>query len=259
MTKNLALAGILLIDISLLAVGSSANKGTSPEIDARTLLEQLDRMVKEIPDTKEECQAKLKEIRDWQRTTWTKLMTQPRSPKYGFEYQWVPQSQDRDPNSLACTQVLFSDERAYEGHCSLKMMMDLVEGDEHKSKGEAWVDMLVYPPVGESVPVNLDGRTVSMRIYAPPGARWKPNKPNGVQVFVKDDKGKNQYGSWDNVTEGVWFPISLKVSTFNPPRGHTDLGFDPTRIAVVGVKMGTGEGSKATYQGAIFVDGVNWE
>jgi hypothetical protein len=35
-------------------------------------------------------------------------------------------------------------------------------------------------------------------------------------------------------------------------------GFDPNQIISVGVKMGVGGGSTATYKGPIFIDGVDW-
>jgi hypothetical protein len=230
-------------------------------IDAYTLLRELEQKLEKIPDTKEGCQAKLREIRDWQQTVLAKLMSQPKSVKYDFEYQWVAQDYD---DSQACTQLLFSEDQAYKGgkeSRSLKMMMELVSGDEHKGKGEAFVDMRDYPPVGEHVPVDMRGRTVSAYVYAPWGARGTPDKPTGFQVFVKsksqDDK-ECRYGCWYNAREAEWQEIKLRVSR-DPPKTEDGesmtVGFDPSQIVIVGVKMAAGEKG---YKGPVFVDAVGW-
>lgn len=245
---------VLAAGASLLA-GAAPGQETPPKIDAHTLLIELQEMVKEIPDTKEGCQAAIEKIRAWQERRFEELQAQRISPKYGFEYQWVPQDYE---DSRACTEVLLSEEKAVQGRYSLKMMMDLVAGDEQKSKGEIWVNMLENPPAGEHIPLNLRGRTVTAWVYAARAARGERSRPNGFQVFVKDKDNKNQYGPWHNVTPEDWFDISLKVSPFKPMGGHMDLGFDPTQIIAVGVKMGAGGGSKAKYKGPVFIDAVDW-
>jgi hypothetical protein len=197
----------------------------------------------------------LQEIRAWQEKRARELKSQHVRPKYGFEYQWVAQDYD---DSQACTQVSFSDERHFDGSCSLKMMMNLVPGDKHKSKGEALVDMRTSPPMGEHIPVSMLGRTVTAWIYAPWGARGEPDKPSGFQVFVKDTNGKSEYGPWHNVREGEWFKVSLNVSPYTPKPEDMQSGFDPSRIVVVGVKMAAGDGSKEKYNGPVFVDAVDW-
>jgi hypothetical protein len=186
-------------------VGACSGQETPPEkpatIDAQTLLTELEGMIKDIPDTKEGCQKLLENISAWQKEKRATLQKQATHPKYGFECGWKPQDYN---DSKACTQVLLSEEESVQEHYSLKMMMDLIGGDKQKSKGEAWVNMLEYPPIGEHVPVNLLGRTVTAYIYAPMdlGARGKGNKPNGFQIFVKDKNYKSEYGSWNDVTEG---------------------------------------------------------
>lgn len=250
-----AVAGLLMV-----ACSAEEKAQMKPnKIDAHTLLIELEEMVREIPVTEKGCQAKLKEIRAWQKKSWKQLQAQSISPKFGFECQWVAQT--NEPNTRACTkvQVLQLKNKTLQGDCSLEMTMDLDGGDEHKRNGEAWVNMLQNPPVGEHIPVNLLGRTVTAWIYAPWGARGEPDKPNGFQVFVKDKKWKGQYGPWRNVIPAEWFKISLKVSPFAPRDGYVDPNFDPTQIIAVGVKMGTGGGSKERYKGPVYIDGVNWE
>lgn len=255
MLKKIAFVIVFVVRVSLVAGGAATTKEMSGKIDAYTLLTELEEMVKEVPDTKEECQAVLKKISAWQKKKRKDLQAQRISPKYGFECQWIPQDYE---DSRACTQVLPSNERAIEGGWSLKMMMDLIGGDEQKNKGEAWVNMLENPPHGEHIPVNLRGRTVTASVYALHGARGERSRPNGLQVFVKDKGWKSQYGPWHNVEEEDWMDISLKVSRFKPRGGYVDPGFDPTQIIAVGVKMGAGGGSKATYKDPVYVDGVNW-
>lgn len=246
---------MFLIGVSLIAGEESKTKETPQKIDAQTLLIELEGMMKDIPATKEGCQRLLENISKWEKEKRASLQKQATHPKYGFECGWIPQDYE---DSRACTQVLLSEEKAMQGHYSLKMMMDLVGGDKHKSKGEAWVNTLENPPVGEHIPVNLQGRTVTAWVYAPAGARGKWNKPNGFQIFVKDKDYKSEYGPWHNVTEEDWFKISLKVSPFAPENGSMDAGFDPGQIIAIGVKMGAGDGSTAMYKGHVFIDGIDW-
>jgi hypothetical protein len=178
--------------------------------------------------------------------------------KYSFEdgpMGWVPQDFE---DSAACVQVIQSDERAKEGQYSLKMIMDLVGGDAHKSKGEAWVDMRNNPPSNERIPVDLTNRKVSAWIFAPPGSVGDSSMPNGFQLFVKDANWKSEYGPWMNVIEGQWIQISMTVSVSVADNGYMDSGFDPSQIIAVGVKMGSGGGSTAKYGGAIFIDAIDW-
>lgn len=263
MWKKTTIAVVFAVSAASLVGACSAqqrHQKKPAKIDAHTLLADLREVLKRTPDTEKGCQALLQEIRDWQQTKLTELMSQPKSVKYDFEYQWVPQDYN---DSQACTQVLFSEEQAYGGTkgSSLKMMMDLVDGDKHKRSGEAFVDMRNYPPVGEHIPVDMRGRTVSAYVYTPRRARGTPDRPNGFQVFVKsksaDDK-ECKYGPWYNAREMEWQEIKLRVSR-DPPKiedgEFMTPGFDPNQIVIVGVKMGAG---RKGYKGPVFVDAVSW-
>lgn len=179
--------------------------------------------------------------------------------QYNFEdgsMGWMAQDYH---DSLACVQVLQSDEHAKGGQYSLKMVMDLIGSDVSKSQGEAWVDMRNNPPLHSgSVPLNLTNRTMTIWVYASQGATGDNNSPNGFQLFVKDENLNSEYGSWHNVVEEQWMQISLTVSVSEPPSGYMDQGFDSSRIVAIGVKMGTGSNSTATYQGNIYLDEVTW-
>ena len=138
------------------------------------------------------------------------------------------------------------------------MIMDLVGGDPEKSRGEAWVNWSNSPPSGAAIPIDLTNRTITAWVYAPQDSIGDSSKPNGFQVFVKDENWNSEYGTWHNVSEGQWSQISLTVSISQPEDGHMDPGFDPSRIIALGVKMGSGEGSTATYEGPVYIDAVDW-
>jgi len=178
--------------------------------------------------------------------------------KYGFEsgrMGWVEQTYW---DSQAVTAVAQSEKGMAKIGCnSLKLSVDLIGGDDKKSKGEAYVDMRNNPPSGVVAPVNLEGVPITVWVYVPKEAIGDPSKPNGVQVFVKDQDWKSEYGTWNNL-DSQWIQISLTPSNEIPRWGYKDEGFDPSRIIAIGVKIGAGGGSTATFKGSIYVDGVNW-
>lgn len=158
----------------------------------------------------------------------------------------------------AFAQLSQSQEQALDGEFSLRVEMKLDGGEAQKSSGEVWVDLRQQAPAGLKAPLDLSERTVTAWVYAPPNSAGDTDRPNGFQVFVKDKKWKAAYGKWENVQEGRWNKISLVVGASRPEGGHLDSEFDATQIIGVGVKMGTGGGSKAKYSGAIHVDAVSW-
>ena len=171
---------------------------------------------------------------------------------------WVRQEYT---DSQACVEISQTGEKAYEGRFSLVMKMDLAGADpnNHKRRGEAWVDMQASPPAGgETMPVDLANRIVTAWVYSPQGARGDDKHPNGFQIFVKDEAFRSLYGPWNNVAEGAWTPITLTVSSAAQAGGSITAGFDPTRIRVIGVKMAAGDGSTAVYKGIVYIDKVDW-
>jgi hypothetical protein len=108
-------------------------------------------------------------------------------------------------------------------------------------------------------PYNLTSVAITCRVYAPPGSAGARNSPNGFQVFIEDENFKSEYGTWENITperEGTWFPVILTPGTQRPPDGWIDEGFDPTRIILLGVKIGAGGQStdQIRYAGPVYVD-----
>ena len=78
-----------------------------------------------------------------------------------------------------------------------------------------------------------------------------------VRHFAKQ---RIRYGTWYNLTgrSGSWFEITLKPSTETPKWGYTEPEFDPTQIVVIGIKIGIGTGSSASFRGSMFVDNIDW-
>jgi hypothetical protein len=136
------------------------------------------------------------------------------------------------------------------GASALRLDVDLAGGDPVRSKGEAWVEL--------AHPLDLRDRHLVATLYAPPEARGDPSAPNGFQIFVKDGAHRALYGSYARVRPGQWMAVELTVSDSAPAGGWMKDGFDPSRIAVVGVKIATGGGSAARYRGPVFLDALDW-
>ena len=180
---------------------------------------------------------------------------------YSFENTysgWIPQTFF---DTMACVKVSHSTERAKDGQFSLKLDIVLTGNHEQNSRGEAWVDMRYFPPPALQMPftpLDLNNRTITMWVYAPSGAIGETNRPNGLQIFVKDVHWNGSYSTWTNVVENEWVQLSFTVSNAAVEGGYIEPGFDPSQIIAVGVKMAAGGGSAAVYQGPIYVDAVSW-
>lgn len=184
-------------------------------------------------------------------TVW--LLTRPcvDPSRYGFEegtMGWVRQVYETDQGVTAVEQS--ADEAKF---ChSLEMTVDLEGGHTNKSRGEAYVEIN---------PQNLENKPITVWVYVPREALGDPEKPNGIQVFVKDKDWRGEYGTWWNITPAIvdsWQQVTLTPSRSAPPDGYMESGFDPTQIGAVGVKIAIGEGSTAKYRGPIYVDAVDW-
>lgn len=184
----------------------------------------------------------------------------PTTIGYGFESGnttgW--QAEIQEPGSLAVSAVSASDEAAKLGVYSLKLSVNLVGGDASKSKGEVYIDLRYNQQLGLKGPVDMDGVRTTCWVLAPPEAVGDPQSPNGIQVFVKDINWKGEYGAWTNIVGGSWFQVSLAPSASKPEGGYIDVGFDPTNIVSVGVKIAAGSKSTATYVGPVYLDEFRW-
>jgi len=170
-------------------------------------------------------------------------------------------------DSQAISQVAITTTRAYEGQGSLVLTVDLIGGHLNKSNGETFVDLRYHPPLMEPpcclpIPANLEDIQVSAQVYCPAGSRGDSSKPNGLQLFAKSvDENENWwsfYGNWHNIQEEVWNEVTMTPNTVAPPDGHKDPLFDPTQVVALGLKIGAGGGSPATFTGTCWLDNVRW-
>lgn len=182
-------------------------------------------------------------------------------PMYSFENfanGWTCQAYY---STMACIQASNSTDEIKDGQFSLEVQMNLIGDNEQNNRGEVWVDMRNYPPSTAQGPfssLNLSNHTITMWVYAPTGAIGDTNRPNGLQIFVKDIHYNGSYSAWENVVENEWVQLSFTVNNSVVENGYMEQGFDPTQIVAVGLKMGAGKGSIAGYQGSIYVDTIDW-
>jgi len=154
----------------------------------------------------------------------------------------------------AITEVTQTKERAYKGCGSLKAKVDLIPGDPNKNDGETLVDLIKNPPSGVITPVNMAGKTITCRIWAPKGALGSGAR-NFIQVFVKDSKFIGYYGPDRDIQEEKWFEVSVTI----PSEKVATTGFDPTDIVLVGVKIGARVGATGSFNGFIYIDVYDWK
>ena len=178
--------------------------------------------------------------------------------KFDFESGVMGWHAQESGDARGCSSVAAKTDQHYSGKQSLEMTLSISATDSARSKGEAWVTIANPDSAGKEVPVNLKGRTISAWIYAPQGSFGPGDTPNGLQLFVKDAHDRSLYGSWNHVTEETWIELLLKVSDVAEPTGEMTPGFDPTELKIFGIKFAIGRDSTASYEGAIYVDHVDW-
>ncbi len=163
--------------------------------------------------------------------------------------------------SRAITGVQPSSEPVKFGRGSLELQVDLIGQDQQNSKGETFVDFTTNPPKGETAPLNLNGKPIIMWVYVPSNAIGDSRVPNAVQLFVKDLLNRSQYGDWVKLTTSntnQWIPISMTPTDQKVKDYKTDPDYDPTRIKILGLKIGADDRSTASFKGSIWIGGVYW-
>lgn len=134
----------------------------------------------------------------------------------------------------------------------------LVGGDPALGRGEIYIDLRYWPPTEALAPLDLSGSTIAVRVILPEGYGGPQWAPSGIQVFVKDDQWRSQYGLWVNVANtGGEYTATLSPSASNPVAGMTAEGFDPTRVRIIGVKFGINDAAIWDFAGNIIVQCVN--
>ncbi len=161
-------------------------------------------------------------------------------------------------DSQACVRVKHSENIYRSDRGCLEVEMDLIAGDANRSKGEVFVDLSQSPPAGVKSPINLLRHTLTAYVLAPRAAGGEWASPNGFQLFVKDVGDNAYYGQWKNCIPEQWIRLSAEPGRVAPPGGYADPAFDPSRIKIIGIKMGCGDQSRARFKGSIYIDDVDW-
>ena len=169
----------------------------------------------------------------------------------GANLDWQPQDY---PNSLAVKTVTYTSGK-------LLLDTDFIGQDSAYANGEAYLNLRFVPGLESRIPIDMSKKTIKVTVEIPAGFVGDPNSPNGVQAFVKDVNWKSQYSAWQNITKNkanaTEYTVTIKPSTTDIPVGYiTDSNFDASKIAVIGVKFGIGSNSTSTYQGPLYITGV---
>lgn len=180
--------------------------------------------------------------------------------EYPFTTSWKPQTYI---DSQAITAAFVTPYKPYSGIGSFEMTADLVGSHPNKSKGEVFVDLRYHPPLCNppdcmAAPVNFEGITITAKVMGSVGSGGDPQRPNGFQLFVKDENWRSFYGDWQNISETNWMTVTVTPRRTPPPYGYMDPGFDPTKAILLGLKIGVGTGSTATFSGTVWLDDVDW-
>ncbi len=110
-------------------------------------------------------------------------------------------------------------------------------------------------------PDNMNGQSVEAWVRPATGMTGDPSRPNGIQLFAKDQNYKSQMSVWKNIgteiPENQWTKLVLiPTATTNQTIGDSDAGFDPERILLIGVKLGVGGYSAVSVLSTCSVDFV---
>ncbi len=164
----------------------------------------------------------------------------------GFRPERFPQSD----GVISCER---SQEQVLSGSYSLELQVDIAGNDpDLPPNGEVVTDLQDIAHVPRDYSVDLDGETVTAWVFVSAGHEGESPRSNFLQVFVKDASPGviGLYGEKVNIpTAGGWLEVGLEV-------GPDTADFDPTRIRLIGVKVGIGEGSSAEIVDSIYIDRI---
>jgi hypothetical protein len=174
-----------------------------------------------------------------------------------FDFEKGAEGWTKEHSTPGCIRLGWSDDLARDGEGSLEIQMYLDGQETAQQSGEAWVDVRTPWPAGKE-PMGLTSRTVVAWIYAPEAAVGDPERPNGFQLFAKDERYEATFGEWQNVEPDRWVRLSLQLES--DPLAAADLvrGFRSDRVVLVGLKMTMGARSSAIFDGSVYLDSVSW-
>ncbi|MEO0225265.1 MAG: hypothetical protein ABIL76_09280, partial [candidate division WOR-3 bacterium] len=183
--------------------------------------------------------------------------------QYGFEDGIKGWQIQNLPGNKAVTSIESTDETSHSGYKSMKIFVNLIPGSSDNTKGEVWIDMRYYPPQGYQdihFPIDLTNKRVICWIKAPPEAFGEETHANGVQILFKDNNWYSRFSEFTIIhPTNDWFKVEDVVNKITPYRGFVDNNFDPSKIQVIGIKIGLGEQSQTPYQGVIYIDDIYFE
>ena len=155
-----------------------------------------------------------------------------------------------------------------DGRPAARIHMSLAGGHALRQGAEAYIDLLAHGPFPCPSPndaggYDLEGATVRLRLWLPPGSAGPPGAPNGVQLFFASKAGNRMptfYTPWRNIEtswEGRTVEIASRVSNQGP--GHVPPGFDARRVAQAGFRIRINDQSTATLEGSTDVESLHFE
>jgi hypothetical protein len=151
-----------------------------------------------------------------------------------------------------------SQDVSHQGSHSLQVFFDLAgeeapAGPPRPANGEVTTDLQDVAEAPRGFSVDLDGGSVSAWVYVAAGLEGDASRPNFFQLFVKDaaEKAPGLYSPAFNVpAAGGWTRLRLDV------RRDPASSFDPSRVRLVGVKIGIGGGSAVRMSGSFYLDQI---
>jgi len=138
----------------------------------------------------------------------------------------------------------------------LELSTHFIGGDNHYSAGEVYLDFRYLQGLGGKF-LDFSDTGIYVSLEVPGGTYAKKFKFGSVQVFVKDNQGLSQYGTWTNISTVEKCGAFLSPKIGQVELGYTDEGFNPSKIKIIGVKFEIEEG--LMYDGKIYIKEIKIE
>ncbi|MBD3379102.1 MAG: hypothetical protein GF408_01405 [Candidatus Omnitrophica bacterium] len=138
-----------------------------------------------------------------------------------------------------------------------KANLALKTGDTYRSQGEMFLDLRYdIPGLEWQDPLDMKGKEISFLFKLSDNMEHDPSYPCNIQVFAKDNNWNTQYGTRvEMVQTSDWIKVSLTPSSGNINFGHTDEGFDPSSIVMIGLRISEPDHAPAgkDYMGNVII------
>lgn len=170
---------------------------------------------------------------------------------------WIPKEFSQRYGKIEGTQLVDNESPA--GKNTLLLSLDLNGG--HPS-AEFMVDLQKNPPgcakgLAEDEILWEPGSILSVWVWAPKGSRGEDQgNPNGLHLFAVDTKGKELYGTWQNIQEESWFEVSLNLINEAPACGTMPADFDSSHIKNIGLNISVNTNANNPIKGQFKISAV---